>query len=348
MNKLYLLLALALAGSSVSAQSCLVSGTIKGIGAKPILFRYTQQGKTHRDTVRAVNDRFAYTAKPSDDGKIVLFVGPPRYDSFWVEPGKLTVTGDAALLGHLAIVGTPENDLQNEFNRTIGWKYDVDAAKTSAEKAATKALYNQGASRFVKAHPAARTSADLLYWQMLMAPNAPLAGYEQLAAQLAPAVRQSYQGQQVAKQLLILQNRPTVGRPVADFSMADTAGVKHSLATYRGKYVLLDFWGHWCSPCIKSMPKLRALHTQYGQQVAIIGIGMENPDDLARWKQAIRNYEVPGLQLSELQAADGPVISGYNVTAFPTYMLLDPKGMLVMSTTEIDDITKKLSTLGTL
>ncbi|MDO7886147.1 TlpA disulfide reductase family protein [Hymenobacter cheonanensis] len=348
MNKLCLLLALALAGSSASAQSCLVSGTITGIGAKPIIFRYTQQGKMHHDTVRAVNDRFTYTARPSDDGKIVLFVAPPRYDSFWVEPGKVTVTGDAALLGHLAIAGTPENDLQNEFDRTIGWKYDVSAAKTSAEEASTKALYNQGAIRFIKAHPAARTSADLLYWQMLMAPSAPLAKYEQLAAQLAPPVRQSPQGQMVIKRLQILQNQPTIGRPVADFTIADTAGVKHSLATYRGKYVLLDFWGHWCTPCVQAMPKVNALHQQYAGKLTIIGIAMEGATSAPLWKKAIRKYAVPGLQLSELQTDEGPVISGYNVTAYPTYMLLDPKGILVMSTNDVDDITKKLTALGTL
>lgn len=348
MNKLCLLLALALAGSSASAQPCLVSGTIKGIGAKPIIFRYTQQGETHRDTVRAVNDRFTYTAKPSDDGKIVLFVSSPRYDNFWYEPGKLTVTGDAAQLGHLAIVGTPENDLQNEFDRTVGWKYDVYTAKTSAEEASIKALYNQGAIRFIKAHPAARTSADLLYWQMKMAPTEPLVQYEQLAAQLVPAVRQSYQGQQVAKQLLILQNQPTMGRPVADFSIADTAGVKHSLATYRGKYVLLDFWGHWCSPCVQAMPKVNALHQQYAGKLTIIGIAMEGATSAPLWKKAIRKYAVPGLQLSELQTDEGPVISGYNVTAYPTYMLLDPQGKLVARTNDVDEITKKLATLGSL
>ena len=173
-----------------------------------------------------------------------------------------------------------------------------------------------------------------------------MAQYVALAQQLTPAVRQSPPGQLMAKRLRILQSQPTVGRPVADFTIADTAGVKHSLATYRGQYVLLDFWGHWCSPCLKAMPKVKTLHQQYGSKLAIIGIGMEAKNDQAIWKKTIRKYEVPGLQLSELQADEGPVISGYNVTAFPTYMLLDPKGILVMSTNDVDDITKKLMALG--
>lgn len=345
MKLLFLGLAMLVAGPAF-AQTCRLTGTITGLGSKPLLYFYTQKGARHTDTIRVAHDQFVHVAKPGDDGRGALYIaGASRFTSFWVEPGQLSVQGDAAQPGQIRVTGTPENNLLDEHNRTVGWKYDVATAKTRAESEAASQLYNQATIQFIKAHPAARTSADLLYWQMLMAPNVLLAQYEQLAQQLTPGVRQSFQGQRVAKRLLVLRHRPTVGQPVADFSIADTAGVKHSLATYRGSYVLLDFWGHWCGPCIKAMPKVKALHEQYAPKLAIIGIGMENKNDLADWKQAIRKHQVPGLQLSELQADEGPVISGYNVTAFPTYMLLDPKGTLVMSTSDVDDITKKLLTL---
>jgi thiol-disulfide isomerase/thioredoxin len=346
MNKLWLLVPLALATAPVLAQSCVLTGTIKGIGAKPILFRYVQQGKLHRDTVRAVNDRFTYTAKPSDDGKIALIVSNP-FQYFWHEPGKLTVTGDMAQPSQLAIVGTPENNLLNQFHHDIEWKFE-QARK--AQPTATDQLNEQeqlATRQFIKSHLGSRTAADALYQQSLFNEK-PLAEYEQLLKQLTPAVRQSVQGQQAAKRLLVLRNQPTVGRPVPNFAVADTAGVTHSLATYRGKYVVLDFWGHWCSPCIKSMPKLQALQAQYADKLTVIGIAMEDASDVALWKQAIRKYGVPGVQLSELQQAKGPVISGYNVTAFPTYMLLDRQGGLLVRTDTFDDITKKLATLADL
>lgn len=344
MNNLYVLLVLALAGSSASAQSCLVSGTIKGIGAKPIVFRYTQQGKAHRDTVRAVNDHFTYTAKPSDSGKIILFIAPPSYASFWYEPGKLTVTGDAAQPGDLFIVGTPENDASNQYNRDIKQKF-AQARKAQPTATDPLAAQEQLATRqFIRSHPASRTAAEQLYWQMMVDENS-LAEYKQLLAHLTPAVQQSAQGQQASKRLLALQNQPSVGRPVPDFSMADTAGVKHSLAAYRGQYVLLDFWGHWCAPCLQAMPKVQAMHAQYAQKLAIVGIAMEDVGDAGLWKQAIRQHAIPGLQLSELQQANGPVISGYNVTAFPTYMLLDRQGVLLVRTNTFADITQKLATL---
>jgi len=337
MKKLWLLLPLALATTPVLAQSCALTGTIKGIGAKPIIFRYVQQGKLHRDTVRAVNDRFAYTAKPSDDGKIALIVSNPfRY--FWNEPGKLTVTGDMAQPSQLTVVGTPENNLLNQLQHDIEWKF---AQARKAQPTATDQLNEQeqqATRQFIKSYPGSRTAADALYQQTFVNEK-PLAEYDQLLKGLTPAVRQSVQGQQATKRLLVLQHQPGVGRPVPAFSIADTAGTPHALATYQNQYVLLDFWGHWCGPC---------LHAQYSNKLAIIGIAMEDASDAALWKQAIRKYEVPGLQLSELQQAAGPVISGYNVTAFPTYMLLDRRGVLVLRTNDIAEVEQKLLTIADL
>ena len=347
MSKRWLLFPLVLAATPALAQPCVLTGTIKGIGATPIIFRYTQQGKQHRDTVRAVNDRFTYTAKPSDTGQISLLIKAPKYTYFWYEPGKLTVTGDAAQPSRLTIVGTPENNTLDQYNRTIEWKFE-EARKTQPVAADNlKEQEQQAARQFVKTHPASRTAAEVLYWQMV-ADEKPLTEYAQLLKHLTTTVRQSAQGKAAAKKLLALQNQPTVGRPVPEFSMADTAGTKHALATYRGQYVLLDFWGHWCGPCLRAMPKMKALHAQYASKLAIIGIAMEDAGDAALWKQTIRKHEVPGLQLSELQQAQGTVISGYNVQAFPTYMLVDRQGALLLRTNDLGDIEKKLPALADL
>ncbi|TGD80246.1 TlpA family protein disulfide reductase [Hymenobacter wooponensis] len=113
-----------------------------------------------------------------------------------------------------------------------------------------------------------------------------------------------------------------------------------------GQYVLLDFWGHWCGPCISSMPHLKQLQAQYARQLAIIGIGMEALPDKALWLRAIRKHQLTWTQLSELKSDKG-VIEQLNVEQFPTYMLLDKHGRLVVMTSSLGPIEDKLKGLIT-
>ncbi|MGI4833177.1 MAG: redoxin domain-containing protein [Janthinobacterium lividum] len=342
----------ALLASPALAQTQL-TGDIAGMSTRTAEYHYTRQGKDYTDTLRLVNGHFAQAIPATDDGMgTLLFRNMPggsiEIIRFWVEPGPVHLQGTLGQLGKLEAAGTPENKVLSEYNRTVQWKDYGMPLKSEADYRALQAKQAQDTRQFIKAHPASRTSAFQLYEQTSSQPTYPVAEYERLLQGLQPAVRQSWYGQLAAKRFVVLRNQPTIGKPVADFSVADTAGVKHSLATYRGQYVLLDFWGHWCSPCVQAMPKVNALHQQYVNKLTIIGIAMEGATSAPLWKKAIRKYSVPGLQLSELQADEGPVITGYNINAYPTYLLLDPQGKLVARTNDVDEITKKLATLGSL
>jgi len=82
-----------LLASPALAQTCQLTGTITGLGSKPLLYYYERQGKRLTDTVRvADNGKFTHPATAGDNGMGALYVvGASRYDMFWVEPGTLRV-----------------------------------------------------------------------------------------------------------------------------------------------------------------------------------------------------------------------------------------------------------------
>jgi len=124
-------------------------------------------------------------------------------------------------------------------------------------------------------------------------------------------------------------NPPSVQAPTAttDFALRDLAGKTYSLASWRGKVVLLNFWATWCPPCRREIPLFIDLQRRYEKQgLQIVGISLDDPEAVARyWQQMRINYPLlladdasfelmsaygnreGGLPYSVLIAADGRI-----------------------------------------
>jgi len=116
---------------------------------------------------------------------------------------------------------------------------------------------------------------------------------------------------------------PPLNIPAPDFTLLDPQGSEHTLSSYRGKIVVLDFWATWCGPCLVVMPHLQAIHEQYkDQDVVVIGVNAwENDDPVALMKA--RNWDYLLLLNGDQVAAD------YQVTGIPTMVVIDQEGKIV-------------------
>ncbi|MDE7438020.1 MAG: TlpA family protein disulfide reductase [Muribaculaceae bacterium] len=117
-----------------------------------------------------------------------------------------------------------------------------------------------------------------------------------------------------------------------DFTLPDLNGKKVSLSDFKGKWVVLDFWGSWCGWCIKGFPALKDAYKQYGDKITIIGIDCNDMD--SDWRAAVKKYELPWLQLYNGNNTD--LYSSYNIEGFPTKAIINPEGKLVDLTTGED------------
>lgn len=84
----------------------------------------------------------------------------------------------------------------------------------------------------------------------------------------------------------------SVPTTTTEFALRDLAGKTHSLADYRGKLVLLNFWATWCPPCREEIPLFIDLQKRYQKQgLQVVGISIDNPEAVARYWQEMRiNY----------------------------------------------------------
>ncbi|MDE6741492.1 MAG: TlpA family protein disulfide reductase, partial [Muribaculaceae bacterium] len=79
------------------------------------------------------------------------------------------------------------------------------------------------------------------------------------------------------------------------FTLPDLAGKKVSLSDFRGKWVVLDFWGSWCGWCIKGFPALKEAYRKYGDKLVVIGIDCNESE--TDWREGVKKHEIPWLNL---------------------------------------------------
>ncbi|MDE0685949.1 MAG: redoxin domain-containing protein [Candidatus Poribacteria bacterium] len=120
-----------------------------------------------------------------------------------------------------------------------------------------------------------------------------------------------------------------IGKPVPDFSATDLDGNPISLQDYRGKVVLLDFWGAWCGFCIEEMPNLKRVYDTYKDQgFDIIGVSLD--DEESELRDYIKENDIRWRQVFSGKAwRDDPLAQQYNITGVPSQWLIDRDGKLI-------------------
>ncbi|WP_281283045.1 TlpA family protein disulfide reductase [Verticiella sediminum] len=109
---------------------------------------------------------------------------------------------------------------------------------------------------------------------------------------------------------------------------ADLQGVSAAMSDYRGKPVLVNFWATWCAPCVKEMPDLDALQSEF-PQVAFVGIGIDSAANLSQFVQKIPvRYDLYEAQASGLELMRA---LGSNTGGLPYTVLIGADGRILQS-----------------
>jgi thiol-disulfide isomerase/thioredoxin len=135
------------------------------------------------------------------------------------------------------------------------------------------------------------------------------------------------------------------GKKVPDINSMNTyTGKKFDLSSLRGKYVVIDFWGTWCGPCISGMPKMKEYLDKYQSKLEIVGVASES-DKGERWKKFLD--EKPQYRWHHvLSTKTEDYILKFSVAGFPTKIIVDPAGKIIgRFVGEDDEIYKKLDEL---
>ena len=119
-----------------------------------------------------------------------------------------------------------------------------------------------------------------------------------------------------------------VGDKYVDFTESNIKGKNVSLSDFKGKTVLLEFWGSWCAPCRAGNPELRRIYNEFkNNDFEILGVAADEKRKF--WVEAVEKDSLTWQNVSDLKGDGNKAALIYGVSYYPTNFLIDVNGIIV-------------------
>jgi len=270
--------------------------------------------------------------------------------TFYLAPGVTTITGNNL---NSAVVNNPVQaeylELQNSLlqiqklagptNLALYHAKNTDSiAMLKQKRAVFEKQFYLANTDFVKKHPGSYVSFDVVksYAIVIEDPDS----FEPMFNALSSEFKNSADGKQMEHSLRMVK-KFAIGQPIMDFTQNDVNGKPVSLASLKGKYVLVDFWASWCGPCRMEYPFIHKAYDQFkDKNFEVIGISLDDKKDL--WINAIKDNHFDWVEVCDLKGRQNEVAVAYGITAIPQSLLVDPNGIIIAKNLRGDDLVEKL------
>ncbi|MEJ2884303.1 AhpC/TSA family protein [Pedobacter sp. GR22-6] len=345
----------------------ILSGQLQGAENNILILQYTNAKGQYTSDTSAVKDGFfkfsGFISEPtiayfSDLRKSRNMDDPNRLVLF-LEPGLITGEFHNGNLRYAKIEGSKthqeysevfykfqkrSDSLSAQFKGLTGVnKQYPDSAlikkkltELSKDSRTFSDLYNEAEYSFSLNYPNSVASAFLLE-NFIGRTGYNIDSLQLIYKAFSDEVKKSRLGRQVLKSFEIYYGTSVGGR-VKNFTATDILGKKFRLDSISGKrLILLDFWASWCAPCHEQSPSLKKLHQKYSSQgLEIISISVDTSREA--WKKAMlvdRFQSWTNILASDafVSKDELPLISKYNVTGYPTVILLDAERKIIFRAT---------------
>ncbi|HEY0298162.1 MAG TPA: TlpA disulfide reductase family protein [Arachidicoccus sp.] len=355
-----------LVGGSVFAQHKMpftASGHIEGLADGELYLAFGSFSNMKADTVQVSKGNFSFSDSLSEPTYGMLFNHDysVKVDMF-LDKGETHINGNTDSSYDFKVSGSAVvneyaayNQAQQNLRKPVQVVYEKwiaaynagDSEGVHKYQAAFNAARDEQSKQsvvmqldFIKNHPNSNASA----WELLHYLNDKnLPSSKQLYSAFSPAVKGSDMGHETGARIATL-SRVEVGNPAPGFEQTSADNKAVTLASYKGKYVLLEFWASWCSPCRAESPNVLKAYQKYKNKgFDVLSVSLDH--EKGKWEDAIQKDGLLWTQLSDLKGWKNDVAVLYGINAVPANFLIDPNGKIVAQDLRGDALNSKLATI---
>jgi len=280
---------------------------------------------------------------------------------FFLQNGKIELSGrrDSLQEEAVRITGSPaEDEYRSVSNRlaaingpgatlsdrmSLAINTNDKALEDSVQQAAINIRLQQKeyVRSYARQHPSSYVAAYELH--NFYSSNADAKELDSVYSGLADAIKTSWYGQRL-KGTLEKAQLTDIGKAAPGFSLPDADGRDIALSSFKGKFVLVDFWASWCGPCRRENPNyLKAWQRFHPKGFDILGVSLDNSRD--KWLDAVKKDQLPWTQLADLNGWQNQAATLYGIRGIPMNYLLDQEGKIIAKGLRGEELERQLTTL---
>ncbi len=344
-----------------------ITGTLEGATAEKVILQKIRKGQPVAiDTAEMVDGVFTFTG--SLEAPELLFItidGKQQPGFIFAENSSISITGDIEELSELEVSGSKLSELFKAFNdgvpgqeRVLELQQEYQMAHMNQDQDKIQLLQEElqsiredgqaYATKFIDENVDNALGLFLAFNKIAQSGPDQYEDSKALLAKFKPTMSEHIYYKEIEEFLKPLEELAIAiaaveeGKFAPDFTLPSNNGNEVTLSSFKGKYVLIDFWASWCQPCRMENPNVVKAYTAYNTKgFEVISISVDN--DKAAWAKAI---EEDGLTWTQLIAdKDSGVAQKYAIQSIPSTFLLDKEGKIIAKNLRGSALEEKLAEL---
>ena len=346
------------ANANLIAQGILINGDLKNLPDSTVVTLLDGMGNKEVASTKAMGGKFVLKSTTKFTSIFIVgFSGLPAKLPLFISNDKVVITGDLQMPNTIQYQGSASHSVYQSYMSVMNPKMEAYFKNLSAVQGEKNEKSKDSLSQIAE-----NQSKDLIFTYENMSrinKTSPVTTFFLFQyANIFPTVKDQLstyydmlQGDaktgpfaDIITKTLAASSFGKIGSVMPNFTQNDVNGKPVSLASFKGKYILVDFWASWCGPCRAENPNVVKAYNEFkNKNFTVLGVSLDK--EKAQWTKAIVEDNLTWYHISDLKYWSSAAVPLYGIEGIPYNVLVDPQGKIIATNLRENDLHIKLQEL---